>query len=475
MKEVSKNTYYMHLKLSPPGQLETSQRVANEPTRPSRWSSALRLVETSILRKREREPDPVDGQASQCGQSQMAKRLRTGEDDSPPPDDMWVENLNSAEFLTGAQAPQPTPYGNPSDSHSIASPTNGGTSGLVEAQPVAHTQTASLQVTPMGQTLYDGDCDAEQQPSHNVSTMESTSRNPPASDDTINMPDYGSLSALLQPPADLQDAEPQEAAATTNVEVFDDTGAPVDPRIAELKTALQFIEELRAASLKNSKLESAAIQRLLEPTANPHSQRMDPLVRFSIDLYLATENASVQTYEDIRKAHRRCYPDGGELLSYNAVKNHIADTTGIYPIREDMCPNSCIAFTGPFKELDKCPLCSTPRYDQAKFAASGGKEKVGRAFYTMPIGPQLQALYRSPENAQNMQYRAEYTKAMEEVLERAQGVEDYGDIFDGSDYLAAVENGHISEDSILLMLSVDGAQLYEKEICPSWRHHSRTK
>lgn len=44
----------------------------------------------------------------------------------------------------------------------------------------------------------------------------------------------------------------------------------------------------------------------------------------------------------------------------------------------------------------------------------------------------------------------------------------YGDIFDGSDYLDAVAGNNIMSEDMVLMLSIDGAQLYCNKVSDCW-------
>ena len=68
--------------------------------------------------------------------------------------------------------------------------------------------------------------------------------------------------------------------------------------------------------------------------------------------------------------------------------------TGIESIVYHMCINSCIAYTGPFLNLEACPICSELWYDQFKLHASRGNEWIAyQEFYTISVGPQLQVLY----------------------------------------------------------------------------------
>ncbi|KAG1719989.1 hypothetical protein EDB19DRAFT_1597346, partial [Suillus lakei] len=89
----------------------------------------------------------------------------------------------------------------------------------------------------------------------------------------------------------------------------------------------------------------------------------------------------------------------------------IAKYTGVESVEHDMCPDSCIAFTSPYADEDNCPLCGTSHWDQGKMQASGRQLKVAaQKFVTIPIGPQLQAMYWNPESARNMRYLHERTQ-----------------------------------------------------------------
>jgi hypothetical protein len=71
-----------------------------------------------------------------------------------------------------------------------------------------------------------------------------------------------------------------------------------------------------------------------------------------------------------------------------------------------MCPNSCVAYTSPFKDLKTCPSCTLSQWDNFQLENSHGIKKIpAQKFYTVPLGPQMQALWQSPESATNMKYR----------------------------------------------------------------------
>ncbi|KAJ7829601.1 hypothetical protein B0H14DRAFT_2256040, partial [Mycena olivaceomarginata] len=131
---------------------------------------------------------------------------------------------------------------------------------------------------------------------------------------------------------------------------------------------------------------------------------------------------------------------------------------GVSPIETDMCPNSCIAYTGPFSKLDKCPYpdCSEPQYDQAKLQK--GFHEARAKVWTIPIGPYLQSLWRHPETAKEMKYCRDCER---KIRERTTVTPDsWSDIFDGADYVKLVRDGVIQPNDMVLLFSIDGAQLY---------------
>ena len=192
----------------------------------------------------------------------------------------------------------------------------------------------------------------------------------------------------------------------------------------------------------------------------------DPDLRLSIDVYMATENASEDTYHNVRQSILRRYPDS-KILSLDKVKRRVTELSGVVPILQDMCYNSCLAFVGPWADLQHCSTCGEDRYNPIQ---PGQKKRTPRKqFHTFPIGPQLQTLFRTPEGADAMRYRERRTKEILEELRQTDGnISAYDDVFCGSDYLDNVLEGKIKDGNITLMLSIDGAQLYKNKASDAW-------
>jgi hypothetical protein len=268
----------------------------------------------------------------------------------------------------------------------------------------------------------------------------------------------------------VQDADPG-SLATQNCEARDPPVASTglsdndDPEstpayLDEIKISLAFIDGLKKASLDNEDLDDNVRTRL----RNPPQETLDvddPDLRLSLDIFLAVSNASQDTYTNVRNAILRRHPET-RILSFDQVKRKVSELSGVVSIIHHMCPNTCVAYTGPFANLENCPICGEPRYD----ANTCGPH---REYHTIPLGPQLQALWRTSESVNAIQHRIRCTRQIINDLETSNGIiEAYDDIFHGWEYLNAVNRGDICEDDMVLLFSLDGAQLYESKASDCW-------
>ncbi|KAG6904104.1 hypothetical protein DXG01_011490, partial [Tephrocybe rancida] len=95
--------------------------------------------------------------------------------------------------------------------------------------------------------------------------------------------------------------------------------------------------------------------------------------------------------------------------------------------------------------------------------------KPRQQFNTIPLGPQLQALKRDLQSAKSMKYRQLCTDELQHILQENNGeLGSYDDILSGNEYLQAVARGHIQPNDIVVTLSFDGAQLFEKKPSDCW-------
>lgn len=240
-----------------------------------------------------------------------------------------------------------------------------------------------------------------------------------------------------------------------------------DARMKDLKIAQEFIRMVKNATLDKDQIDPEVLRRLRRPPKEL-PDISDPSVRFSLDIYIALEHASHEAYEAVREAAQQI---NVHMLSYHQVKSRAAEITGIVPIYQDMCINTCVGFTGPFKNMHRCPVCAEKRYEMRCLSARSHKRtKVPRRrFLTIPVGPQLQNLYRTKEGAEAMEYREKVTAAMMQELQvsgfQIPIIKDYTH---GSEYAEKVLSGEITEKELVLLLSMDGAQLYAHKNSDCW-------
>ena len=242
----------------------------------------------------------------------------------------------------------------------------------------------------------------------------------------------------------------------------------LDSKIYDLEITAKFIEELKNAKLDDSNMHPDDIARLREAPSEFPFDVDDPDFLFSLRTFLAVNNASEQVYNSFRDAALARHPHN-TFLSYDQIKRRVQQISGIVPIAHDMCVDSCAAFTGPFRDLDKCPLCSEPRYQYTN--GPRPKRIARRQYQTIPLGFVLQAFYRSPQNAERMKHRRKRTDEIFAHLEANNfEIDVYDDVYTGSDYLEAVASGKIKPDDIMLQLSLDGAQLCRDKESDCWMY-----
>ena len=245
---------------------------------------------------------------------------------------------------------------------------------------------------------------------------------------------------------------------------------PVLPQatLDELNISLAFIHLLRSATLDNGGLDAETVHRLRHPPEGP-PEVDDPDLLLAIKIYLATTKASQDTYTTVGEAIEDRFPEC-HFPSVDGLKKKIRELTGVIPLIDDMCNNSCIGYTGPFAELTHCPKCGEFRYDQIRYNASNGTDRIPRkTFLTIPLGPQLQAMYRSKKNAEAMRYRSIRTRQLKQEIRANNGViDEYEDFLSGAEYLNAFNEGRIGDHDTTLMLSLDGAQLFRNKLSNFW-------
>ncbi|KJA13784.1 hypothetical protein HYPSUDRAFT_151137, partial [Hypholoma sublateritium FD-334 SS-4] len=233
--------------------------------------------------------------------------------------------------------------------------------------------------------------------------------------------------------------------------------------LSDFCTSIEFINALRNATLDgtHSNLSPSSVERIRNPLREVFNLSEDPDLHLGLEIFMASINSSNDAYHVTRGAILRRHPED-VIPSYDQIKRRIEDITGVGSISHPMCTNSCVAFTGPFSNLDTCPRCGESKICPIT-------KKIRQEFVTIPIAPVLQSLWRSPDSAKRLSYRQQKTKEIIEELQNNSGsLSIYEDFLHGSDYLENVRNGNIKGADMVLMFSMDGAQLYAHKSSDCW-------
>jgi hypothetical protein len=235
-----------------------------------------------------------------------------------------------------------------------------------------------------------------------------------------------------------------------------------------LRLCAKFVKALQAATLSDPSvcLSEEAVAQLRDPLRGLSSPPLDVDQQLALNLYLL--NPSEATYEANCTAFLHHSPHIN-ILSYYRTTRLVSEITGIESVVHDMCVNSCIVYTGPFLNLEACPMCSEPRYDQFRIQSSRGKERIARQeFHTIPVGPQLQALYRKLGSAAHAHYLCKEREHVLSEINRTGCLDRYSNVLHGSDIIEAFQDACIGEDNIVLMFLINSVQLYAMKASACW-------
>jgi hypothetical protein len=238
---------------------------------------------------------------------------------------------------------------------------------------------------------------------------------------------------------------------------------------ADISAALGFARLISQAEPgdKYDALSPEAQMRLQNPPTTP----VDDLVqneRFSLKMYYDLHKCPQDAYKNVQKNIHEQFPDFN-MDSFDQVVGRIAQITGVYPIYQDMCFFSCVAFVGIWAELTGCPKCGAPRYKICQNKKGENIRTPRKQFCTIPIAPLLQANYRSPEGAESMDYfKKTMPSKLREYLAADTKLDNLDDLLDGTELIELIQSEEISLDDMILVLSIDGAQLYRNKQSDFW-------
>jgi hypothetical protein len=127
-------------------------------------------------------------------------------------------------------------------------------------------------------------------------------------------------------------------------------------------------------------LQRTLLQGYSPPSSAPSLPfHIEPLTRsqsLTLEHYIAwvTSNGTVLAYKKHAQVLQRA--TGVEILSLHSARKLAATLTNLKPTQVDVCPQSCIAYTGEFSEMESCPYvrdgkaCGQPCFQKKKTPAA---------------------------------------------------------------------------------------------------------
>lgn len=141
---------------------------------------------------------------------------------------------------------------------------------------------------------------------------------------------------------------------------------------------------------------------------------------------------------------------GTRILSLYLANKLSISLTELTPIRTDICPASCIAYTGCYENSDTCPyllgntLCGKSHYKPQ--ATSSGKRKPYAQVMTLPIIPTIKALYANAETSTLLRQQDTHLKQALHLVYTASHTKTYSDFSDSCVYCMHHESMGLFKD-----------------------------
>ncbi|EGN97575.1 hypothetical protein SERLA73DRAFT_23872, partial [Serpula lacrymans var. lacrymans S7.3] len=216
---------------------------------------------------------------------------------------------------------------------------------------------------------------------------------------------------------------------------------------------------------------------VVPPSSVSEPSSLTDLEIHSLKHYIAWKksNGTVKAYE----LHAQVLQQATQLdiLSLYAVCKLAGSLAKVEPVKIDMCPRSCIAYTGDFKDLKPCPhtikgriACGEKRY------TAGSKPKPRAQMPYVSFISIIQAMFANKQSSQLLRYRDRYLQETLKLLavgSQSSGVQAqarYSDFPSGSVHEHHYKNMGLFQDErdIAFALSTDGAQLTMKKQSDTW-------
>ena len=188
-------------------------------------------------------------------------------------------------------------------------------------------------------------------------------------------------------------------------------------------------------------------------------------------------NGTVRAYNK----HRNLLEDASstEIMSLYRVRRLGMQIANIEPRQVDMCPKSCIAYTGDYSGLMECPYirsgskvpCGEKRYKDENPYRPRRVSKPRAQVTILPILPSIQALFAHTTSSRHLRMR---DTILQEVLKMLGGTSPsqrrYSDFANGSIHQVHRQAMGLfeGERDVAVALSSDGAQLTLKKQSSTW-------
>lgn len=227
------------------------------------------------------------------------------------------------------------------------------------------------------------------------------------------------------------------------------------------------LEELRKDLLRDYR----------HPATPPMSIKAHELTRaemLSLKHYVAWKksNGTVLAY----KLHAQVLqdPSGVEILSLHSTRKLAKSVTDLYPSQVDMCPLSCLAYTGEFAEMKTCPytrdgkVCGELRYKPKKRLTA--KNKPRAQMMHLPVMATIKAMFANADTAKLLRHRDNCLKEALHLVATAPKAVKYSDFCDSKVHMHHHQSMGLFQDprDIAFALSTDGAQLTMKRQSDTW-------
>lgn len=163
-----------------------------------------------------------------------------------------------------------------------------------------------------------------------------------------------------------------------------------------------------------------------------------------------------------------------EILTLHSVKKCAATLADFEPDKIDMCPKSCIAFTGEFEDMKFCPYvragkqCGELRYLTKR--SPNAQNKPRAQMMCLPFISTIKAMFANTETSALLRHRDKcLQKALHLVATASQTVQ-YSDFCNSSVHMHQYNAMKLFQDSrdIAFSISTDGAQLTMKKQSDTW-------